>query len=34
MQREITKYLFDILGCIDNIMNFTGNDKQYADYKK
>jgi uncharacterized protein with HEPN domain len=33
MQREITKYLFDILTCIDNIESFMGQNKQYDDYK-
>jgi uncharacterized protein with HEPN domain len=32
MQREIRKYLFDISGCIENIENFIGIDKEYDDY--
>ncbi|MDB4927392.1 HepT-like ribonuclease domain-containing protein [Mucilaginibacter sp.] len=34
MQREIKKYLFDILTCIENIETFIGKSKAFEDFKK
>ncbi|MDB5004587.1 MAG: hypothetical protein JWQ34_2812 [Mucilaginibacter sp.] len=33
MQREVKKYLFDILSCIDNIETFISSPKIFEDYK-
>ena len=34
MDRIIKKYLFDISTAIDNIENYIGNPKVFADYEK
>jgi uncharacterized protein with HEPN domain len=34
MQREVKKYLFDIITCIDNIDKFIGSPKLYTNYEQ
>lgn len=34
MQREVKKYLFDILSCIENIEAFVGEPKIYSNFEK
>lgn len=34
MQREVKKYLFDILSCIEKIENFIGTPKLFAEFNK
>jgi len=34
MQREIKKYLFDIQTCIENIENFIGKPRLFADFEQ
>ncbi|RYU92301.1 DUF86 domain-containing protein [Mucilaginibacter terrigena] len=33
MQREVKKYLFDILSCVENIENFIGGKKVYSAFE-
>lgn len=33
MQREIKKYLFDIIECINSIEDYTKNIKTYSDFR-
>jgi len=34
MQREIKKYLFDIISCIENIENFIGDPKMFETFEQ
>jgi len=34
MQREVKKYLFDIQTCIENIENFIGKPRLFANFEQ